>query len=264
MPDTTTSNETDSGAIDDNVLVRGVKAGGNVKITFSTIKTWMFAAIRGAANTFTQIQTFAAGAVTTPSIRGPSGAGSGVWFPDGTSVAVSGNGVEFLRASNGGLGRGNAFGALMSATSSNILCVKGPGTSGQIGAFDFCDSALQQCGAIIMDQAAHTTAFQTSSDVRGKPTRKPLDPEDAVDVIKRLRIWDFDADGNAIRGVGVLAQEAYAVIPRMVTKGDDNPDLVPGDEGYEGWYAEKAGPVPYLVAALQAALLRIEALEAQR
>jgi hypothetical protein len=229
----------------------------------ATVRTNLAVPGTATPNTFTGVQTFAAGSAGAPSLIGPAGTGSGLWFPSSTTVAMSGNGVEFLRVSNGGLGRASAFGALMTATSSNILCIKGPGTSGAIGAIDFCDSALTQCGAIIVDQTAHTTSYQGSSDIRGKPTRKLLDPAEAVSVVKRLRIWDFDADGNTIRGVGVLAQEAYEVVPRMVTKGDDNPDLVPGDEGYEGWYAEKAGPVPYLVAALQLALDRIDALEAR-
>lgn len=216
------------------------------------------------ANAFSQTQSFAAGAAATPSLRGPAGAGSGMWFPSSTTVAISGNGVEFLRVSNGGLGRASAFGALISATATNILCMKGSSTSGNITAMDFSDSAFVQCGAINMDQGAHTTTYQTSSDMRLKPNRELLSEQLAIGVIKALRIWDFDKAGNIVRGVGPLAQEVYQVIPRMVMVGDDDPSLRPGDEGFESWSVEKAGPVPYLVVALQAALARIENLEAQQ
>jgi hypothetical protein len=155
------------------------------------------------------------------------------------------------------------FGAQLTIppTGTNGLSVKGSSTSGVVTFIDFADSAFSQCGAINCDQGAHTTSYQTSSDARAKPNRELMTVAAAIDVLSRLTIWDFDKDGNHIRGVGVLAQEAYEVLPRMVMKGDDNPDLQPGDEGYVGWSAESSYPVPYLIVALQEALRRITTLE---
>lgn len=86
------------------------------------------------------------------------------------------------------------------------------------------------------------TAFNTSSDIRGKPNRELLDLAYARSIVNQIRIWDFNKDGNAIRGVGVIAQEAYEVSKYFAT---------PGRTSGEWWQAEKAAPVPYLIAAQQ-------------
>ena len=85
-------------------------------------------------------------------------------------------------------------------------------------------------------------AYATSSDIRGKSNREPLTVEAARFVVDNLKIWDFDKEGNAIRGVGVVAQEAYEVLPAMVRK---------GTTADEWWSAEKAAPVAYLVTNVQ-------------
>jgi hypothetical protein len=169
-----------------------------------------------------------------------------------------------FQTSNGGLGRASAFGAQFTILpGGNGLSFKGGATSGVQTFIDFADSAFVQCGAINVDQGAHTTAFLTSSDARAKPNRELLTAEHAIDVVDRLKVWDFDKDGNHIRGVGVLAQEACEVLPRMVMKGDDDQELGPGDEGYVGWSAETAYPVPYLIVAMQHLTRRLGQLQSE-
>lgn len=98
------------------------------------------------------------------------------------------------------------------------------------------------------------TTFNSTSDVRGKPNRELLSPEVARSTVDALKIWDFDKDGNAIRGIGVVAQEAYEVHKSFAT---------PGEKPEDWWGAEKAAPVPFMIVNLQQANARIDALEKQ-
>jgi hypothetical protein len=94
--------------------------------------------------------------------------------------------------------------------------------------------------------------YNTASDIRGKPNRELLSAKTAHDAIMQLRIWDFDKDGNALRGVGVIAQEAQAVHWSFAHKPPD-PD--------QWWSAEKSAPVPFLIRNVQDLNDKIEKLE---
>lgn len=190
---------------------------------------------------------------------------NGIYLPGSNTVGLSSASLLLVRMSAAStVGRASAFTweykLQPGATARHGISFIGYDVTGIFSALDFADSAGVASGAINVDQAAHTTAYTTSSDIRGKPNRERLSVERAVDVVRALRIWDFDKDGNYIRGVGPIAQEAYEVLPRMVQKGDDNESLRPRDPDYRGWSAEKSYPVPYLIVAVQHLLEQVEAL----
>jgi hypothetical protein len=61
-------------------------------------------------------------------------------------------------------------------------------------------------------------------------------------IVDALKVCDFDKDGNAIRGAGVIAQQAYAVHKSLAS---------PGAKPEDWWQAEKAAPMPFIVANVQ-------------
>lgn len=99
-----------------------------------------------------------------------------------------------------------------------------------------------------------STAYQTASDIRGKPNRERLSLDLARKTIDALRVWDFDKEGNEIRGVGLIAQEAVAVSKYFGSKGEKEDDW---------WSSEKAAPMPYVIANIQQLNARMDALEQQ-
>jgi len=113
----------------------------------------------------------------------------------------------------------------------------------------FCQDSTSN----IVGTITHSTsgvAYNTTSDGRKKPIRAPI--EDALGTINQLNPvrhnWLNEPDQW---NYGLVAQEAYEVLPQMVTKGDDNPDLVPGDEDFRAWQADYSRAVPHLIAAIQ-------------
>jgi hypothetical protein len=112
-------------------------------------------------------------------------------------------------------------------------------TSGYIEFYDRTGATQQ---GYIGRNGSGAVKYTTSSDIRGKPNRELLSAETARDIIDRLTIWDFDKEGNAIRGVGVIAQEAFHILPSMVGTSAD-PD--------KWWTTEKSGPVAHLVRNVQ-------------
>jgi hypothetical protein len=103
------------------------------------------------------------------------------------------------------------------------------------------------------------TAYNTSSDYRLKENVVPLDG--AVDRLKQLPVHRFNFIADPDKTVdGFLAHEAQAVVPECVTGEKDAVD----DEGnpvHQG--IDQSKLVPLLTAALQEAVARIEALEAE-
>lgn len=122
-------------------------------------------------------------------------------------------------------------------------------TSGIGTAFQFWYNGVVAGG---IQTNGSTATFITSSDIRGKPNRALLDPAFARDIIDRLEIYDFDKDGNTIRGIGVIAQQARGVHASLGSPGATEDDW---------WMAEKAAPVPFMVANIQQINARLDALE---
>ena len=103
------------------------------------------------------------------------------------------------------------------------------------------------------------TAYNTSSDYRLKENVEPLTgAADRVLALKPSR-FNFIADPDKVVD-GFIAHEAQAVVPEAVTGEKDAVDA-DGKPQYQG--IDQSKLVPLLTAALQEALKRIEALEAQ-
>jgi len=103
-----------------------------------------------------------------------------------------------------------------------------------------------------------TTTFGTSSDYRLKEDVQPM--VGSVDRLMALKPVNFAWKVDGSRVDGFLAHEAQEVVPECVTGEKDAVD----DEGnpqYQG--IDQSKIVPLLVAALQEALTKIEALEAR-
>jgi hypothetical protein len=120
------------------------------------------------------------------------------------------------------------------------------------GAFvSFANSTHAVCGHI-KASGANAVVYNTASDIRGKPNREPLSLNTARNIIDALEVYDFDKDGNAIRGIGLVAQQAHSVHKSLATPGHKNEDW---------WMAEKAAPMPFVIANVQQLNKRLDALE---
>jgi hypothetical protein len=94
--------------------------------------------------------------------------------------------------------------------------------------------------------------YNTTSDERFKPNRERLALGYARDIIDGLEVYDFDKDGNDIRGIGLIAQQAHATHKSLAT---------PASERVPVWMAEKAAPMPFIIANVQQLNQRLDALE---
>jgi hypothetical protein len=109
-----------------------------------------------------------------------------------------------------------------------------------------------------ISSSGSATAYNTSSDYRLKEDVQPM--VGSVDRLMALKPVNFAWKVDGSRVDGFLAHEAQEVVPECVTGEKDAVD----DEGnpqYQG--IDQSKIVPLLVAALQEALTKIEALEAR-
>jgi len=115
-------------------------------------------------------------------------------------------------------------------------------------------------GAIGSISQSGTTgvAYNTSSDYRLKEDVQPM--VGSVDRLMALKPVNFAWKVDGSRVDGFLAHEAQEVVPEAVTGSKDAVDK-DGKPEYQG--IDQSKIVPLLTAALQEALKRIEALEAQ-
>ena len=155
--------------------------------------------------------------------------------PNGTSIYGSGF-----------IGEGNDRRALYlasSSTAAGIGLVRFYNPNGVVGT---------------ISTSATATAYNTSSDYRLKEDVQPM--VGATDRLMALKPVNFAWKVDGSRVDGFLAHEAQEVVPECVTGEKDAVD----DEGnpqYQG--IDQSKIVPLLVAALQEALTKIEALEAR-
>jgi hypothetical protein len=117
---------------------------------------------------------------------------------------------------------------------------------------------------VLADQSAYTsikaTAFTVSSDLRIK--KNITDYADSGALIDALRPRRFDIDttkpmhGDGKTGlVGLVAQEAYAVFPQAVTKGDENEEIT-AEWGVD--YSQFVGPMLAELKSLRARVAKLE------
>jgi hypothetical protein len=146
--------------------------------------------------------------------------------------------------------RGNASGAW-------ALKIGTQSTAGMRYLLGFCNNAGATIGGITTNGSS--TAYATSSDYRLKENVVPM--TGSIDRLKTLKPSRFNFIVDADTTVdGFLAHEAQEVVPEAITGTKDAVD----DEGnpdYQG--IDQSKLVPLLVASLQEAVARIEALEEQ-
>ena len=139
------------------------------------------------------------------------------------------------------------------STASTILAVHRQGNNGDVARFSRGGSDV---GSISVTASA--TTYNTSSDYRLKEDVQPM--VGSVDRLMALKPVNFAWKVDGSRVDGFLAHEAQEVVPECVTGEKDAVD----DEGnpqYQG--IDQSKIVPLLVAALQEAIVRIEALEVE-
>jgi hypothetical protein len=178
--------------------------------------------------------------------------------------------TERMRITNGGIlnlnGQRTGFSAIMSG-SGNVRVASASGGGVAISTFDIQDytpvqfvrevsGSANQVGTITCTSTA--TAYNTSSDYRLKENVVPL--TGAIDRLNDLQVHRFNFIADPDKTIdGFIAHEAQAVVPECVTGTKDELDA-DGNPVYQG--IDQSKLVPLLTAALQEAIGRIEALEA--
>jgi hypothetical protein len=160
------------------------------------------------------------------------------------NVTISSTAYTSARLGIGGYANGDRLGVYMRASTD-------PATP-----FDFRNAANTTVGSIATTASA--TAFNTSSDYRLKENVTPI--TNGITRFQQLKPsqFNFIADpGHTVDGF--LAHEAQAVVPECVTGTKDAVDA-DGKPVYQG--IDQSKLVPLLTAALQEAIAKIEALEA--
>jgi hypothetical protein len=168
-------------------------------------------------------------------------------------IDASGN---LLVGTTSALGTGKV-GILHNTASDNALVIRTSSTTFNSGSVLFQNSSGGNAG-FIQILSANSVAYNTSSDYRLKEDVQPM--VGSVDRLMALKPVNFAWKADGSRVDGFLAHEAQEVVPECVTGEKDAVD----DEGnpqYQG--IDQSKIVPLLVAALQEALTKIEALEAR-
>lgn len=145
--------------------------------------------------------------------------------------------------------------ACRNSASANLVLQKGGSNVGSVLQTVYNTTSL---GNISISTTA--TSFNTTSDYRLKENITSID--DPIALIKRLKpsTWDWKNEPSALPGNGFIAHELQEVIPAAVTGEKDALD----EEGNPKYQAVDASfIVPFLTAATQKLIEKIETLEAE-
>lgn len=105
------------------------------------------------------------------------------------------------------------------------------------------------------------TAYNTTSDARLKRDFRPVNGASAaIDALVVGRFAWSEAP-EAPTDIGLLAQDAAAIVPQAVTVGDGDPEARPGDPDFRPWSIDYSRLVPLLLAEVQDLRRRLAALE---
>ena len=96
------------------------------------------------------------------------------------------------------------------------------------------------CGSITAASAT-SVAYNTTSDERLKKNIVDVSPQ--LDVIKNIKVREFDWKTSNKHDIGMIAQELYKVIPNVVTEGSDEHKM--------NWGVDYGKLTPYLIKAVQ-------------
>jgi len=112
-------------------------------------------------------------------------------------------------------------------------------------------------GAIIGSVTQNTTtsvAYNTTSDIRLKENIKPTTFD--LENLMKLKVVDYNYIGDNSAQTGLIAQEAYEIIPSVVTVGGDDVKTNP-------WGIDYGKLTPYLIKAVQEQQSLIEGLKTE-
>jgi hypothetical protein len=111
-----------------------------------------------------------------------------------------------------------------------------------------------QVGSINTNGSA--TAYNTSSDVHLKTNIRDISDSGAIIDALQPRLFDWKTGGKD--SYGFIAQEAHAVFPQAVSKGDDE---FTNSLEYKQWAMDAGKFMPLVIAELKALRQRVAALE---
>jgi hypothetical protein len=113
-----------------------------------------------------------------------------------------------------------------------------------------------QVGSINTNGSA--TAYNTSSDVHLKTNIRDISDSGAIIDALQPRLFDWKTGGKD--SYGFIAQEAHAVFPQAVSKGDDE---FTNSLEYKQWAMDAGKFMPLVIAELKALRQRVAALESK-
>ena len=178
------------------------------------------------------------------------------------SASINANATERARIDASGnllvgaTTQAGAVGRIRAHTQSGVWGIVVQDPVGNQALVNFLNTTATTVGSITHNSAS--VAYNTTSDYRLKEDVQPM--VGSVDRLMALKPVNFAWKVDGSRVDGFLAHEAQEVVPECVTGSKDAVD----DEGnpqYQG--IDQSKIVPLLVAALQEALTKIEALEAR-
>ena len=108
------------------------------------------------------------------------------------------------------------------------------------------------CGSISAASGT-SVAFNTTSDERLK--KNIVDASSQLNVIKNIKVREFDWKNNNHHDVGMIAQELNTVIPNVVIEGSDEHEM--------NWGVDYGKLTPYLIKAVQEQQTIIEDLKSR-
>lgn len=222
----------------------------------------------------TKVRIYDDGSASDPVLTWNSDQNTGIFRPGADTLGFSTAGSERVTIdSSGKVGVGVSSGlshivtSLGAPNTTGVGCFAGQATSAYVGLVVGADSTATrfaakffnpngQVGSISTNGSA--TSYTTSSDYRLKENVTPVD--NPIGRLQAIQVHDFNFISDpTVRVSGFIAHELAEVIPEAVI---GEKDAVNEDGSIAPQGVDQSKVVPLLVAALQNALARIEALEA--
>jgi prefoldin subunit 5 len=107
------------------------------------------------------------------------------------------------------------------------------------------------------------TSYGSTSDRRLKDKIDDITDQESDLFFSKVRPRKWVWKNSAEKGIGFIAQELVEFFPDVVIKGDDNPNLKPGDEGYKPWGVDYGKLTPYLAAEIRLLRNKIKQLDTE-
>jgi len=101
------------------------------------------------------------------------------------------------------------------------------------------------------------TTYGNLSDKRAKENFSS--PENALEKIKNIQVWQFDWKDGGHTDYGFVAQELHEILPEVVTVGDEDNNQ-PIDKP---WGTDNSKMVPFLAKAIQELSAKVDTLQAE-